>query len=212
MQREREAVDFEFQMALPSDENRILQIFGGLSKFMWGNLASLSPGVMSDTELHSKLHKFWVRHYTAQAMCLTVQNQHSLDTMQDWVVETFAEVPYNGQDREEFSTLRNLFDTPQFTKLYHVIPVKNEYKIDLTWSLPATLHLYKVKPLHYLAWIQLGHEGKGSLVSCLRRKVWGLSLTAGNAGDGFEYNSTFSMFPVTITSPRRGTTMWTRWS
>ena len=47
----------------PTDENRILQIFGGLStpghpmaKFMWCYLASLSPEGMSDTELHSKLH------------------------------------------------------------------------------------------------------------------------------------------------------------
>jgi len=63
--------------------------------------------------------------------------------------------------------------------------------------------LYKVKPLHYMAWI-LGHEGKGSLVSFLRRKVWGLSLTAGNAGDGFEYNSTYSMFPLTITLTKEG--------
>jgi len=210
MQREREAVDSEYQMALPSDENRILQIFGGLSKpghpmakFMWGNLASLSPEGMSDTEVHSKLHNFWIRHYTAQAMCLTVQSQHSLDTMQDWVVETFADVPNNGQEREEFSTLSDPFSTPQFTKLYHVIPVENEYKLDLTWALPPTLHLYKEKPLHYMAWI-LGHEGKGSLISFLRKKVWALSLTAGNAGDGFEYNSTYSMFPITITLTKEG--------
>jgi len=210
MQREREAVDSEFQMALPSDDNRILQIFGGLSKpghpmakFMWGNLTSLSPQGMTNSDLHSRLHKFWSRHYTAQSMCLTVQSQHSLDTMQEWVVETFAEVPNNGLTREEFSGLKEPFDTPEFAQLYKVIPVQNEYKIDLTWALPPTLHLYKVKPLHYLAWI-LGHEGKGSLVSFLRRKVWGLSLTAGNAGDGFEYNSTYSMFPITITLTKDG--------
>jgi secreted Zn-dependent insulinase-like peptidase len=53
MQREREAVDSEFEMALPSDYNRKEQIFGSLSKsghpmskFMWGNLKSLqSAGV-----------------------------------------------------------------------------------------------------------------------------------------------------------------------
>merc|ERR1719466_119958 len=145
MQREREAVDSEFQMALPSDDNRILQIFGGLAKqghpmakFMWGNLTSLSPQGMTNSDLHSRLHKFRIRHYTAQAMCLTVQSQHSLDTMQDWVVETFAEVPNNGLTREEFSGLKEPFDTPEFAQLYKVIPVQNEYKIDLTWALPPT--------------------------------------------------------------------------
>merc|ERR1712106_866827 len=54
-----------------------------------------------------------------------------------------------------------------------------------------------------MAWI-LGHEGKGSLISFLRKKVWALSLTAGNAGDGFEYNSTYSMFPITITLTKEG--------
>ena len=84
-----------------------------------------------------------------------------------------------------------------------MITVENEYKIGLTWALPPSLHLYKVKPVHYMAWI-LGHEGKGSLVSFLRRKVWGLSLTTGNAGVGFEFNSTYSTFPITITLTKEG--------
>ena len=51
MDREREAVDSEFQMALPSDYNRKTQIFGAIakenhpmSKFMWGNKQSLQMG------------------------------------------------------------------------------------------------------------------------------------------------------------------------
>ena len=48
-------------------------------------------------------------------MCLTVQSQHSLDIIQDWVVKTFADVPNNGQDREEFSKLSNPFDTSCIT-------------------------------------------------------------------------------------------------
>ena len=50
MQREREAVDSEFEMALPADSNRKQQLFGSLAKdghpmakFMWGNLKSLVP-------------------------------------------------------------------------------------------------------------------------------------------------------------------------
>ena len=49
-----------------------------------------------------------------------------------------------------------------------------------------------------------GHEGKGSLISYLRRKVWALALTAGNAGDGFEYNSTYSVFAITIVLTKEG--------
>ena len=89
MEREREAVDSEFQMALPDDYSRRQQIFGGLSrdghpmaKFMWGNIKSLVPAGMKDEEIHKRLHKFRERHYSAQYMCLAVQSQHTLDTIQ----------------------------------------------------------------------------------------------------------------------------------
>ena len=50
MTRERQAVDSEFQMALPSDYNKKQQLLGSvaarpnhpLGKFMWGNQESLS--------------------------------------------------------------------------------------------------------------------------------------------------------------------------
>ena len=41
-------------------------------------------------------------------------------------------------------------------------------------------------------------------MSFLRKNVWALSLIAGNAGDGFENNSTYSMFPVVITLTKAG--------
>ena len=56
--REREAVDSEFQMALPSDYNKKQQLLGSIAarpghpvgKFMWGNKVSLSQGESSDDE------------------------------------------------------------------------------------------------------------------------------------------------------------------
>merc|ERR1719430_2447520 len=210
MEREREAVDSEFQMALPSDSNRLCQIMGGLAKpghpmakFMWGNKGSLSPDGLTDEQMHKRLHEFRLRHYTAQCMYLTVQSQQSLDTLQEWVVASYSGVANNNQAREEFSTMIEPFETAAWPKLYSLIPVKNDYKVDLTWALPPLLEHYKSKPLHYLSHL-IGHEGRGSLMSALRRRVWALSLTAGNAGDGFEFNSTYSLFPITITLTREG--------
>ena len=210
MQREREAVDSEYEMALPSDDNRICQIFGGLSKpghpmgkFMWGNVSSLRPEGVTEASLHSRLHQFWSRHYTAGSLYLAVQSQHSLDTIQDWVLDCFSKVPNNGHSREEFSGMEEPFSTAAFHQLYHVLPVQNVYKLDMTWALPPLGEKYREKPLHYLGWI-IGHEGKGSLLSFLKRKVWALRLTAGNAGDGFELNSTYSMFPIVLTLTKEG--------
>jgi len=210
MEREREAVDSEFQMALPSDFNRKELLFGSLAKaghpmtkFMWGNHKSLTPEGMSDEEVHKRLHEFRERHYTAQSMCLAIQGQQTLDTLQAWVEETFSEVQNNQLEREKFDSMTGPFQTENFSKIYRIIPVQNVYQIDLNWAYPALLSAYKVKPLHYLSWI-IGHEGRGSLISYFRRKVWALALTAGNAGDGFEYNSTYSIFSITITLTKEG--------
>jgi nardilysin len=46
-------------------------------------------------------------------------------------------------------------------------------QVDLAWALPPLTGKYRAKPLHYLAWI-IGHEGRGSLLSFLRKKVWAL--------------------------------------
>jgi secreted Zn-dependent insulinase-like peptidase len=43
-------------------------------------------------------------------------------------------------------------------------------QIDLGWALPPLTKEYRKKPLHYLSWV-IGHEGKGSLISYLRKKV-----------------------------------------
>jgi len=208
MQREREAVDSEFDMCVTSDYNRIAQIYGGIAqghpmaKFMWGNTKSLTPD-FDDEVMHKKLHDFRDRHYSAQFMTLAVQSQHTLDTMQEWIESIYSSVPNNGLSLETFHHLDKPFSNSRFHKLYRLHPVQNVYQIDLTWSLPNLMDKYRTKPLHYLSWV-IGHEGKGSLLSYLRKKVWALSLCAGNEGDGFEFNSTCSMFTITVVLTKNG--------
>lgn len=79
MTREREAVDSEFQMALPSDEYRREQLIcdffsssATINKFYWGNMLTLK-GQLPDAELHKKLHEFRKRHYSANRMTLAIQ-------------------------------------------------------------------------------------------------------------------------------------------
>lgn len=62
---------------------------------------------------------------------------------------------------------------------------------------------YKFKPMEYLGTI-IGHEGKGSLIVFLRKKVWALTLIAGCEGDGYEMNSTHSQFTITIILTQKG--------
>ena len=61
--------------------------------------------------------------------------------------------------------------------------------------MPSLLHQYKCKPLNYLSSI-IGHEGKGSLVSYLRKKRWCLDLISGNDESGFQYNTMYSTYSL----------------
>ena len=85
------------------------------------------------------LHDFRLRHYTAQSMTLAVQSQETLETLEEWVTDSFSRVPNNGQEPETFADSGNPFEGPQskFHRLYRIVPVRDVYNLDLHWSLPS---------------------------------------------------------------------------
>uniref|UniRef100_A0A8C5R6R6 Nardilysin convertase n=1 Tax=Leptobrachium leishanense TaxID=445787 RepID=A0A8C5R6R6_9ANUR len=204
--REVEAVDSEYQLAKPSDSNRKEMLFGSLAKpghpmakFFWGNAQTLKHEPREkNIDTHSRLREFYRTYYSAHYMTLAVQSKESLDTLEEWVREIFCNVPNNGLHKPDFSHLSEPFNTPGFNSLYRVVPIKNVHSLTITWALPTQEKYYKVKPLHYISWL-IGHEGKGSVLSLLRKKCWALALFGGNSETGFEQNTTYSVFSISIT-------------
>uniref|UniRef100_A0A3B4A1W4 Nardilysin b (N-arginine dibasic convertase) n=1 Tax=Periophthalmus magnuspinnatus TaxID=409849 RepID=A0A3B4A1W4_9GOBI len=211
VEREVEAVDSEFQMARPSDSQRKEMLFGSIAKpghpmgkFLWGNTQTLKQEPRDKgINTYEHLRQFWTRYYTAQYMTLAVQSRECLDTLEQWVREIFSLIPNNGEPAEDFSHLQEPFDTPDFNKLYRVVPVKKVHALTISWALPPQAQHYRVKPLFYISWL-IEHEGAGSILSLLRKKCWALALFAGNNESGFEQNSTFSVFSVSITLTEQG--------
>ncbi|XP_072919120.1 nardilysin [Hemitrygon akajei] len=209
--REVETVDSEFQLAMPSDSSRKELLFGSLArpghpmgKFFWGNSQTLKHTPKEkNIDTYARLKQFWKRHYSAQYMTLAVQSKESLDTLEAWVKEIFSQIPNNGLPKPDFSDVGGPFDTPAFNKLYRVIPVKNVHSLNITWALPPQKQYYRIKPLHYISWL-IGHEGKGSILSLLRSKCLALALFGGNGETGFEQNSTYSVFNISITLTDEG--------
>lgn len=76
-------------------------------------------------------------------------------------------------------------------------PFYNVFQVELTWTMASLLHLYKSKPHQYVSWI-IGHEGKGSLISYLRKKMWCLDVFSGNGESGFEHSSMYALFSLTL--------------
>ncbi|XP_018577073.1 nardilysin [Anoplophora glabripennis] len=204
MGREREAIDSEFQMALPSDDMPKEQLLCSLANpnspvnsFGWGNLKTLRDNI-SDDKLYEGVHEFRKRHYSAHRMTLAIQARLPMETLQTYVLDCFYNVPNNNLPPEDFSKFGDgIFDTPEFQKMYYIKPNTDLCQLDLTWSLPCLQDKYKTKPHNYVAHL-IGDEGKGSLLAYLKQKIWGLATSIGNGETGLEYNSMYCLFTVTI--------------
>ncbi|KAM8875108.1 nardilysin-like [Spinachia spinachia] len=209
--REVEAVDSEYQLARPSDSHRKEMLFGSLAKaghpmgkFCWGNAQTLKHDPKEkQINTYQRLRHFWKRYYSAHYMTLTVQSKETLDTLEQWVKEIFIKVPNNSKPQVDFSHLLQPFDTPAFHKLYRVIPVRKVHALTISWAVPPQGKHYRVKPLHYISWL-IGHEGTGSILSLLRKKCWALALFGGNSETGFDQNTTYSIFSISITLTNQG--------
>lgn len=69
--------------------------------------------------------------------------------------------------------------------------------MNVTFQLPCLRHLYRDKPDHYLSHL-IGHEGPGSLLSCLKKRGWATEIMAGIDDDGYSANTCCYLFSVSI--------------
>ncbi|XP_033737647.1 nardilysin-like isoform X2 [Pecten maximus] len=204
--REIEAVDSEFQMALPNDDDRINALLGTLakpghpmSKFFTGNAKTLRTiPKQNGINVYSRLRDFYTRMYSSHYMTVAMQSKDSLDNLEEWAKEVFSAVPHNGLPQPVFHDLKDPFDTPKFRKMYKVVPVEDTHKLYVSWAFPPSLDQYRTKPLDYLSTL-LCHEGQGSILAYLKEKLWALTIIGGYSYDGFEMNSTATSFSVVVT-------------
>uniref|UniRef100_A0A7N6BQ49 Nardilysin a (N-arginine dibasic convertase) n=1 Tax=Anabas testudineus TaxID=64144 RepID=A0A7N6BQ49_ANATE len=203
--REVEAVDSEYQLAKPSDSHRKEMLFGSLAKpghpmgkFCWGNAQTLKQEPKKKKiNVYKRLRAFWKKHYSAHYMTLAVQSKGQKTNPHP------SRINSHGLPKPDFSDMPEPFDTPAFNKLYRVVPVRKVHALNITWALPPQEKYYRVKPLHYISWL-IGHEGTGSILSVLRKKCWALALFGGNSETGFDQNTTYSIFSISITLTDEG--------
>lgn len=79
------------------------------------------------------------------------------------------QIPNNGLSCPSYKHLEPPFPVEKFHRLYRIIPMKEYHSVEINWALPSYLKHYKTKPLHYISHL-LGHEGKGSILSYLKKK------------------------------------------
>ncbi|KAL4236298.1 Nrd1 complex RNA-binding subunit [Mactra antiquata] len=213
--REIQAVDSEFQERIPSDTDRLNQILVAtakqdhpMAKFLMGNLQSLKiDPEKQGIDVYGRLRNFFDRNYTAQYMTLAVHSKHNLDSLESMVRESFSDVHNNNEEPLTFSSYLDPFKTSEFKKIYKVVPVEKTHKLYITWPLPPLQKCYRTKPLDYISNL-LNHEGKGSIYSHLKKKMWAVELLGGNTGEGYDMNTTWTGFDVCVTLTDEGLKHW----
>ncbi|KAF3492688.1 hypothetical protein DY000_02058133 [Brassica cretica] len=201
MEREVLAVDSEFNQALQNDACRLQQFQCYTSakghpfnRFSWGNKKSLCGAMENGVDLRECIVKLYKEYYHGGLMKLVVIGGESLDMLESWVVELFADVKSGSKVRPTLEAKGPIWEGG---KLYRLEAVKDVHILDLTWTLPPLRHAYVKKPEDYLAHL-LGHEGRGSLHSFLKGKGWATSLSAGVGDDGINRSSLAYVFGMSI--------------
>ena len=181
--RERNAVESEYQLKLKSDSRRqwdvlreIINPQHPLSKFTVGNNQTLVDG--EDGLLRDQLIKMYNRYYSANLMTLVVLGNNSIDELQAMVENQFLPISNNNIIIEPYNV--PLVEASRLPLKARVIPLKELRELSLLFELPQQDRNWKVKPAMYLGEM-IGYEGQGSLLQALKEKGWGESLSAGPA-------------------------------
>ncbi|UTW14066.1 insulinase family protein [Marinobacterium rhizophilum] len=181
--RERNAVNSEYQSGLRDDGRRIWSTYKRLtnpehsfSQFNVGNLETLSndtPGA-----LRQDLLDFYARYYSANLMTLVVLGREPVDELRHMVESRFAAV--KNFDATAFRDTRPLYRPGTLPARLDIRTLDDTRELSLSFPLPPARDYWAQKPLYYLSSL-IGYEGKGSLLSALKARGWanGLGASAG---------------------------------
>ncbi|XP_032591237.1 insulin-degrading enzyme isoform X1 [Drosophila grimshawi] len=193
-EREINAVNSEHEKNLSSDQWRIKQVHRHLSKsdhayskFGSGNKATLSEipkskGIDVRDEL-LQFHKYW---YSANIMCLAVIGKESLDELEEMIIAKFSEIENKNVKVPDWP--RHPYADDQYGQKLKIVPIKDIRSLTISFTTDDLTQYYKSGPDNYLTHL-IGHEGKGSILSELRRLGWCNDLMAGhqNIQNGFGF-------------------------
>ena len=206
--REKQAVEAEYQMGLTSDGRRGLDVVQEVmnpahpfSQFAVGSLDTLAD--RPDSAVRDELISFYDKHYSANMMRLTVLGSQNLDELQALVVPMFSPVPNKSFEHEAIES--PLFAPGSLPLLVEVRPQATLRELEVSFPIPDYRPDYRVKPESYVANL-VGHEGEGSLLSQLKAEGLAESLYAGS---GLSWRGG-ALFSVGISLTEKGVSHYQR--
>ncbi|KAI7895156.1 Metalloenzyme, LuxS/M16 peptidase-like protein [Mucor mucedo] len=193
-ERELKAVDSEHKKNRQQDSWRMFQLEKSLSNpdhpychFGTGNLETLFENPKRNgKDIREELLKFHDSYYSANIMKLCVLGREPLDQLTEWAVEKFKNVRNKNIQPPSFPG--HPLTKNELMKQIFVKPVKDVRSLEMTFPFPDQRPLYSVQPGRYLSHL-IGHEGRGSILSLLKKNGWANYLQVGtiHGGIGFEF-------------------------
>lgn len=205
LQRERESVDSEFQMASKDDYVRLgaflktlVNLSHPASTFDYGNLTTLKDDI-TDDELFDSIREFF-KKYVANNMFLTVQSNRALDELQELVVSTFSGLKRGEIAKRSSKSVDEIFKPEFHTKMFFVKPKTEKNVLCLTWHVDSILPFFKCRPLSYIKAI-FDNDGEGGIANYLRENNLTFSCSLEDEFNVFSANSMFTYvkFQVELT-------------
>ncbi|WP_419811413.1 insulinase family protein [Bacterioplanoides sp.] len=181
--REKNAVHAEYKSKYKDDFRRIysaekqaMNPEHPFASFSTGNLDTLAD--RDGSSIRDELLDFYAKHYSSEKMTLVLAGNYSLEQLEQWAVSHFNAVPQ--QQTEQKPAPVPLFTEGQLPLDLNIEPVKEIRRLQFTFPLPASKHLYQYKPIQVISSL-LGHEGEGSLLAFLKQRGWAEGLSAGRS-------------------------------
>ncbi|WP_447554219.1 insulinase family protein [Vreelandella sp. EE22] len=189
LESERNIVHSEY-MARIRDEsrrendvlNQVLNPDNATTGFAVGSRETLASPPEGETSLRERIIDFYRHHYDANVMNLAVVAPQPLDTLEEWVVERFADIPDNGLTAPTIEAPLALSDNlPIYLERQSL---QDRRQLNFYFPVPDPTNDYRSKPSQMAAHL-LGDESEGSLLAALRGAGLADGLSAGvGRGDG----------------------------
>lgn len=192
--RELNAIDSEHQKNILNDSRRMYYINKVTSKpghvyqkFGTGNLETLKTiPAEKNIDIRQLLLDFHTKYYSANIITVCILGKDTIEEIEKFTVPLFDQVKNKDvivPECKEFP-----YGEEEKQVILKVPTIKEMKKVELKFTIPDYGDHYMSNPCHYLSHL-IGHEGKGSLLSMLKKKTWVNALWAGSHRGlkGFEF-------------------------
>jgi len=185
LDRELKAVDSENKKNLQSDNWRLSQLDKSLSSpkhpyhhFSTGNLETLRDEPRKrGVDVRKEFISFHDKHYSANRIKLVVLGKETLDELESWVGELFADVKNKDLPQKRWDGLRPLSKDELMTQIF-AKPVMDQRTLEISFPYQDENELFEAQPSRYISHL-IGHEGPGSILAYIKAKGWANALSAG---------------------------------